>query len=131
MANIDNGSIARPYTDNDYPDLIRWYMEWDEPVPPREMLPLNGFVVPGICAGFLYLTDSKLGIIDCYISNPMISPYVRNKFLNIMTESIIKCAQLNGCRALMASSNVSAIKKRSELHGFKYRGDTSLYLREL
>lgn len=124
-------NVVRRYLDTDYPDLIKWYMQWDEPVPPKDMLPLNGFIISGICAGFLYLTDSKLGIIDCYISNPEVSSYVRDKFLNDLTGEIIKCAKLNGYKALMATSNISAVKKRSEQHGFIYRGNTSVYLKEI
>jgi hypothetical protein len=131
MSNVDPSELVRPYTDNDYPDLIRWYMEWDEAVPPKEMLPYNGFIVPGICAGFLYLTDTKLGIIDCYISNPMISPHVRNKYLILITNEIIDAARFNGCKALMATSNITAVKKRAEFHGFKYRGETSVYMKEI
>lgn len=123
--------LVRPYKDTDYPDLVKWYQTWNEACPPQDMLPANGFIIPEICAGFLYLTDSKLGIIDCYISNPEVSPIVKNKFLNVLTVEILACAKQKGCRALMATTKINAIKKRSELHGFKYIQETSVYMREI
>jgi hypothetical protein len=122
---------ARPFELFDYPMIEAWYLAQMEPCPPIDLLPKNGFVVEDICAGFLYLTDSRLGIIDCYISNPEISKDLRDKALNLVTLSIIDKAKDYKCRVLIATSNVAAVKRRTELHGFKYVCENSVYSKEI
>ena len=123
--------LARPYVDTDYPEIVNWHMAWEKPTPPQHLLPKNGFIIPEVCAGFLYLTDSSLGIIDIYICNPKVPKYERNKYLNILTTEILTLAKQLGCKSLLATSNIDAIKKRSEFHGFKYMCETSVYAKEI
>lgn len=123
--------MIRPYLRSDYDEIVDWYKAWHEPIPPECMLPEIGFIVPGSCAGFLYKTDSKLGIIDCFISNPHTNEKMRDRHLNMLVEELIHEARLCGFSALMASSSLDTIKKRSEGFGFIYKGDTSLYLKEI
>lgn len=122
---------ARAFELYDYPMIEAWYRAQMEPVPPLDLLPKNGFIVEDICAGFLYLTDSRLGIIDLYISNPDISKDYRDKALNLVTIEIINKAKEYNCRVLMATSNIAAVKRRTEFHGFKYAGETSVYSKEI
>jgi hypothetical protein len=122
---------ARAFEPWDYPMIAEWYRSQMEPCPPIDLLPKNGFIVEDICAGFLYLTDSRLGIIDCYISNPEVSKDLRDKALNLVTLEIIDKAREYNCRVLMATSNVAAVKRRTELHGFKYVCENSVYSKEI
>jgi hypothetical protein len=122
---------ARPFELFDYPMISQWYLAQMEPCPPLDLLPKNGFIVEDICAGFLYLTDSRLGIIDLYISNPEISKDYRDKALNLVTLEIIDKAKEYNCRVLIATSNIAAVKRRTELHGFKYVCENSVYSKEI
>lgn len=123
-------SVSRMYTHRDYDSILSWYAAWKLPAPPQSLIP-TGFIVPTVCAGFLYLTDTTLGIIDLYISNPEVPKEKRDRCLDIITGDLIIHGKNSGCKILMATSNVPAVKKRSEFHGFKYSGDTSVYMREI
>jgi hypothetical protein len=123
--------ITRPFEPSDYHEMVKWYSQWGVLPPPIDMLPKNGYVVPMVCAGFLFLTDTPLGMIDCYVANPDLSKELRDTCLNAVTEDLIERAKELKLKVLMCSSNISAIKKRAELHGFKYKSESSLYTREI
>lgn len=67
----------RPLTPNDYDDiLVGWWKEWKWTPPQRDFLPGDadsGFMVYDgdvpVCAGFLYVTNSKVAWVDWVISN--------------------------------------------------------------
>ena len=67
----------RPLNTNDYSDiLVGWWRDWGFEAPPKDFLPEDGtsglivYVddVP-VCAGFIYMTNSKIAWIDWIISN--------------------------------------------------------------
>lgn len=67
----------RRLNDTDYEDiLLKWWNDWGWTAPERDFLPDNGrggvIVFDGdipVCAGFMYLTNSKVAWIDWIISN--------------------------------------------------------------
>ena len=123
--------IIKPFAPSDYEELLQWYSDWEEPPPALELLPKTGFVIQNICAGFLYMTDARLGILDCFISNPSSPKEKRTEAINALADNLLACAKFYGCRAVMASSNILSIKQRCEDLGFVYKGETSLYIKEL
>lgn len=72
------GLEIRALIDSDYDDfLCEWWSKWKWDAPAKDFLPDNGkggFVVTDegvpICAGFLYITNSKVSWVDWIISNP-------------------------------------------------------------
>ena len=69
--------VSRDLKSEDWSILERWWKWWRWPLMPKSFLPENGTGgimiekdhVP-ICAGFLYLTNSKVVILEWIISNP-------------------------------------------------------------
>ena len=67
----------RPLNENDYTDiLLGWWSDWGWQAPEKDFLPDDGkggaIVFDGdipVCAGFMYLTNSKAAWIDWIISN--------------------------------------------------------------
>ena len=67
----------RLLNDSDYDNtLVNWWKDWEWDAPAKEFLPengLGGFMVSkgevDICAGFVYLTNSKLAWSEFIISN--------------------------------------------------------------
>lgn len=67
----------RPLNDKDYEDiLINWWEQWGWEAPKKDFLPDDGkgglIVYDGtepICAGFIYMTNSKVAWVDWIISN--------------------------------------------------------------
>jgi hypothetical protein len=69
--------IIRELSETDYDDiLVGWWKQWGWEAPKRDFLPNDGkggiIVYDGdipICAGFMYLTNSKVAWVDWIISN--------------------------------------------------------------
>ena len=69
--------IIRELSETDYDDiLVGWWKQWGWEPPKRDFLPNDGkggiIVYDGdtpICAGFMYLTNSKVAWVDWIISN--------------------------------------------------------------
>ena len=67
----------RPLYDTDYEEiLIEWWKQWNWEAPAKDFLPDDGkggmIVYDGdtpICAGFIYITNSKVAWVDWIISN--------------------------------------------------------------
>lgn len=68
---------VRPLSPNDYTDiLVQWWSDWGWGAPQRDFLPRNGeggmIVFDGdepVCAGYLYVTNSKATWVDWIISS--------------------------------------------------------------
>ena len=67
----------RPLQENDYDEiLVKWWEDWGWEAPSKDFLPDNGkggiMILDGdvpICAGFTYVTNSKVAWVDWIISN--------------------------------------------------------------
>ena len=123
--------IAKPYSKDDYPTLVKWYLARGLPLPPRDLMPETGFIIDDVCAGFLYLTDSKLALIDHYISNPNELAAVRDRALDTLTEELVREAKQWGCKGILITTALDKVGDRAEKHGFNFVGDVSAYFKEL
>lgn len=71
------GFIIKKLKDTDYEEiLVNWWNDWRWKAPPKDFLPENGkggYIVYDedipVCAGFIYVTNSKVGWCDWIISN--------------------------------------------------------------
>lgn len=122
---------ARLVIDLDFDELGRWYLARWGSVPHKSLFPPIGFIVEGIAAGFLYLTDSSIAIIDGYISNPETDSKTRSDALNAITEALIGFAKSHGVKRLKCDSQSEAIKKRALSHGFTLVGVYDSFTLEL
>lgn len=122
---------ARLVIDLDFDELGRWYLARWGSVPHKSLFPPIGFIVEGIAAGFLYLTDSSIAIIDGYISNPETDSKTRSDALNAITEALIGFAKNRGIMRLKCATQSEAIKKRAESHGFKCIGTYTTLILEI
>lgn len=67
----------RPLGETDYEDiLVGWWKDWKWTPPPKDFLPSDGkggvMVLDNdipVCAGFVYMTNSKVAWVDWIISN--------------------------------------------------------------
>ena len=78
----------RLLNDTDYDNiLVGWWKEWGWEAPPKDFLPndgAGGMIVfdddTPICAGFLYMTNSKASWIDWIISNKTYTDREKRKY---------------------------------------------------
>lgn len=68
--------IIKKLTEEDYDTLVKWWHDWGWAAPGKDFLPNDGtggyMILDGevpICAGFIYMTNSKVAWVDWIISN--------------------------------------------------------------
>ncbi len=110
---------------SDYNDvLVGWWKDWKWEAPVKDFLPDEGkgglIVYDGetpVCAGFVYLTNSKVAWVDWIISN---KDYKGNRkgALSILIESLTKGCELNGSRYIYALIKHEGLIKTYENSGY-------------
>ena len=101
------------YAHEHYSQIKEWFALRELPVPSHHSLPTNGFIVPGVAAGFIYLTDSDVSILDCFISNPLTTDVDRDEALDSIAKHLIACAELHDTKILVCSTDIDAVRKRA------------------
>lgn len=113
---------------NDYDDiLVKWWKDWRWAAPPRDFLPDNGtgglIIYDGdvpVCAGFVYLSNSKLGWVEFIVSNmDYKDKQKRKECLSSLIDSLGNVLKNVGAKYTYVSlKNESLIKIYEEL-GYK------------
>ncbi|AEI68032.1 hypothetical protein [Corallococcus macrosporus] len=96
-----------------------WLQHWDEVVTP-DGLPQTGYVIPGKAAGFLYRTDSSLAMIENLVAAPGLSKEERNEAVDLIVAAICTESARLGFKILLGTTQLDAVVKRAEKHGFIY-----------
>ena len=95
----------RRLEESDYDTLVTWWKDWKWEAPPRDFLPENGtggFMVSNndsdICAGFIYLTNSKIAWIEFIISDKQYKEEDRNEAIQFLINSLSGVAEETGAK---------------------------------
>jgi hypothetical protein len=109
---------VRKFQYSDYPSLYSWWTahKW-QPVA-IEALPKTGLVIEGVCAGFIYKTDSNMCLIEWIISNPETDKNVRNDALDLLINKLVDTAKEMGFTLAFTSVQHQGLLKRYENHKF-------------
>lgn len=119
----------RPLTEVDYENtLVGWWKDWRWTAPPKEFLPENGkggiMVLDKktpVCAGFVYMTNSKVAWVDFIISNVKYKDRPKRKdALELLINTLTNISKDSGnkfCYAL--------IKNKSLMNTYKKLGYTA------
>tara|TARA_R110000765_G_scaffold202644_1_gene307898 strand:+ start:8139 stop:8540 length:402 start_codon:yes stop_codon:yes gene_type:complete len=64
----------KPLSDNDYDDILcKWWKDWKWTAPAKDFLPDMGYMVyyndEPVCAGYMYVTNSNVVLLEWIISN--------------------------------------------------------------
>jgi len=126
----------RKLNPSDYDDLlVGWWKDWGFTPPDREVLPDNaksGLIVfdntKPVCAGFIYLTNSKVVLIEWIISNKKYNNKRKKvKALNFLLDALIlTCSKLK-IKYIKADNESKSLTKAFEKKGFK-KGDVLTHL---
>lgn len=108
----------RKFLPEDYIQLEGWSNDREVKAPPLEYLPSTGYIVDGVACGFLYLTNSAVGLLEGFITNPNADKNDRNKALDSITLKLIELAELNSCKILKCETKIDAIVNRAKDFGF-------------
>ena len=118
----------RKLNNTDYDKVLcKWWKDWRWVPPSRDFLPENGeggFVVYDkdipVCAGYVYVTNSKVGWCDWIVSNFEYKDRVKRKeALDLLIETLTNTLKLNGCKYSYA-----LIKSKSLISNYINNGYT-------
>lgn len=123
--------MVRQIEDHDLDQIEVWFAARGVSMPELWAFPKTGYIIPGVAAGFLFLTDTPVAIVDCYIASPYADSDKRNDALDIITHALIASARSNGCKIIKCDSAIEAIKNRAIRLGFKSTGSYESFKMEL
>jgi len=110
----------RRLNQNDYDQsLKKWWKSWGWTAPPKDFLPENGtgglMVSKGnidICAGFIYLTNSKVALTEFVVSNKNYKEKDRSEAIQLLIDGILFLAEEKGYKyAHVILKNKSLLSK--------------------
>jgi hypothetical protein len=114
----------RRLEESDYDELVKWWKDWKWDAPPRDFLPENGtggFMVSNsdsdICAGFIYLTNSKIAWIEFVISNKQYKGKDRKDAIQFLINSLSAIAEESG-----AGYGYAVLKHKGLIEYYKNSG---------
>lgn len=122
---------CRQYDKKDYESVCDWMNSRGLDPIPESVLPEVGSIVEGIACGFLYQTDSKMAIIEHYITNPFADKAMRRQSMQLVTAHLLKQARDLGFKYIIAASDHKSICKLAKDNGFKLVGIQHAFLKEL
>ncbi len=116
------------YTPKDYPILCKWYAARKLATPSSDGLSTLGFIADNRVAGFLYLTNSNIALIDGLISNPDTSAELRKESLVRLAGTLVDTAMTLGYTNIIAVTKSSSVKRICERLGFRNDGYSTYIL---
>ncbi len=123
--------LASRVLDLDFDEIEKWHDLHGQKLHDRAFFPRIGFIVRGLAAGFIYFTDSKVVILDGFISNPKADAKTRDEALNAVGRALIECARFHECRIIKADTQLDAIKKRIINFGGRSIGTYEAFILEI
>lgn len=97
---------------------------------PQGYLPASGFIVDGVAVGFVLFTNSAIGILDYFISNPEVEFSERSEAISKITESLLILAKTSGCKAIKCETQSLSIELKAKHFGFKETGLFKSFFKE-
>lgn len=114
---LGNGIIR--YKPGNYKAVESWYRARGLKAPPPQYLSDMGYIADGRVAGWLYLTNSNVALIEGIISNPYSSPSSRRQSLKKLGGTLIDMALSLGYSVIKVETNHPSIQQIVEDMGFK------------
>jgi len=102
-----------------YEEVCGWWKSHGWAPISLEALPTTGFIIPDVCAGFLYSTDSSMCVLEWVISNPKASKEVRSEGLDDLIDALLKKADSSGFKMVFTSVSHPKLMDRYSEFGFK------------
>lgn len=121
---MDKTLDIRPLNELDYESyLVKWWKDWGWESPKKDFLPQDGkggiMVLDGkipICAGFVYMTNSKVSWVDWIISNKEYRKKPqRSNALGLLIETLTNLCERNGskyCYALIKHKSLIQVYEK-------------------
>lgn len=108
--------------------ISEWYEKHGQVAPKQEQLSDMGFIVDNRVAGWVYLTNSNLALIECVISNPDTIPSLRKESLRKLAGLLVDTAVSLGCTEVIAITKHESIAELAQFLGFRPLPDHTVYV---
>ena len=115
-------------TSKDFPMIVSWYRQRSLTPPDPRALSDVGFVADNRVAGWLYLTNSNIALIEGIISDPKSPPSLRNESLDKIIGFMIDFALELGYTQFIGITKHSKVEQRVKKFGFKVLPHRAVYL---
>jgi hypothetical protein len=120
----------RQLNENDYQDLlVDWWNQWGWKAPEKDFLPDNGMggyiVYDGetpVCAGFIYVTNSRVAWVDWIISNKEYREK-RREAITMLIDALTNLSKMSGSKYAYALIKNDSLIKTYESLGY-VKGDS-------
>lgn len=110
----------RPFNpQSDYETVKEWWAGQKWTAMPLDYLPKVGMMVPEVCAGWLYQSDSKIAWVEFIIANPNTTKEERSEGLNLLIKGLLDKAKDLGFGAVFTSAQHPGLIKRYTEFGFQ------------
>lgn len=125
------GLYIRELQDTDYEDILfGWWKQWGWEPPQKDFLPRDGkggIIVydddTPICAGYMYLTNSKVSWVDWIISNKEYKGGERKAAINLLVDTLTNICRNAGSKYVYALIKHQGLIETYESLGY-IKGDS-------
>lgn len=117
----------RQLNERDYQEiLVDWWKDWGWTAPEKDFLPddgMGGYIVYDgeipICAGFIYVTNSRVAWVDWIISNKQYrEKSKRREAIGMLIESLTNISKMSGSKYAYALIKNNSLIKTYENLGY-------------
>ena len=110
--------MVREFTKEDEPEVKAWYEAHGQEYVGH--LPEEGWIEPGVAAGFLYKTDGHFAFVEGMITNPKAPARKRYNAMNEIADRCHQTARLRGFKQVFALMLQPILAQNAiEDHGYK------------
>ena len=99
--------------------LVAWAKQWDWNETVLDILPTTGLIIDGVCATFLYETNSNICMMEGFICNKEADKKEREKCLDLIVDALLLFAKSRGFKYIKGDTRYKAVVDRGLKHGFK------------
>jgi hypothetical protein len=126
---------VRPLELDDYDTiLVDWWKDWGWTPPPKDFLPDNGkggmMILDGdipVCAGYIYLTNSNVALIEFIVSNKDYRKKPQRKnAMGLLIETLTNLSKRNGAKYCYTLLKNQSLMRTFKLLGY-VPGDSDTY----
>jgi hypothetical protein len=103
-------------------EVTAWRGSRGDPTFTADILPRVGFIEPGVAAGWMYQTDSRVGFLEEFVTNPKASGKARHAAVDEIGLALIAHAKSLGLLRLFVHTAHRSIGRMCIRRGFAYRG---------
>lgn len=124
--------MIRAFNDSDLKEIQSWYTERGVSLNAMRWLPRSGYIVPGIAAGFCFETDTPIGLLEGFVTNPKAHSAERHWAIREITARLIEDAGSKGIRQVIAITKVPSFMVRLRHdYGFEDLGSFRVFSKEI